>query len=106
VLRDSYRGWRMRQSPIPPHLIKTSCILATTSLSLLFQIIYLLYTTFATQPSIGFSVSVYFLIEIIPSILLFILFFPLSTNRVEKTSNSPSKTSNSQISFDKFSIQN
>ena len=42
---------------------KISVVLITTSLALVLQIIYLLYTTFAKFPSIAFSVAVYFLVE-------------------------------------------
>eukprot|EP01091_Cochliopodium_minus_P012846 TRINITY_DN399_c0_g1_i1.p1 TRINITY_DN399_c0_g1~~TRINITY_DN399_c0_g1_i1.p1 ORF type:complete len:1671 (-),score=375.50 TRINITY_DN399_c0_g1_i1:706-5673(-) len=91
VLKSAFKGFKMRQkgrkSKIPTYLIRTFIILIITSFALLFQIIYLLYITFKATPSSALSVSVYFLVEVFPAYVLFILFAPAS-NKKKKSASS------------------
>eukprot|EP01091_Cochliopodium_minus_P010843 TRINITY_DN2969_c0_g2_i2.p1 TRINITY_DN2969_c0_g2~~TRINITY_DN2969_c0_g2_i2.p1 ORF type:complete len:1647 (-),score=329.46 TRINITY_DN2969_c0_g2_i2:19-4959(-) len=107
VLKRSFKGMRIRGDSgkkIPSYLIKTSVILFITSFAMLFQVVYLLYITFKSNTSVNLALAVYFLVEVVPAVCLFILFAPIKMERAGLTRSSrnskKSTTNNSKKSGD------
>eukprot|EP01091_Cochliopodium_minus_P015779 TRINITY_DN5706_c0_g1_i1.p1 TRINITY_DN5706_c0_g1~~TRINITY_DN5706_c0_g1_i1.p1 ORF type:complete len:1580 (-),score=362.71 TRINITY_DN5706_c0_g1_i1:69-4550(-) len=91
--------------------LRVSIVLITTSIALLLQIIYLLYITFGSFPNISFAVANYFVVELIPAYLLFLVFFPVSLEKIKNfktsggTSETNSRTKGTELSDRKQSVK-
>lgn len=96
----------MKGGKFPTYLVKTGSILLITSIALILQVANLLYTTFNSQPSPAFSVAIYFVVELLPAYLLYVLFAPVqkkqgdSRSGTEKTRSSTGKKSNVPFNTD------
>eukprot|EP01091_Cochliopodium_minus_P008699 TRINITY_DN2013_c0_g1_i6.p1 TRINITY_DN2013_c0_g1~~TRINITY_DN2013_c0_g1_i6.p1 ORF type:complete len:1263 (-),score=165.61 TRINITY_DN2013_c0_g1_i6:42-3830(-) len=72
-LINMFRSLKLSNKSVPKNLLKTTVILFITAIALLLQIAYLLYSAFS-KGNISFAVTDYFLMEVVPVIILFFLF--------------------------------